>query len=521
MRTRPNAISSKGIVASSSLQASIIGSRILERGGNVVDAAIATSAALAVTQNNLCGLGGDMFALVRVEGKGITDVNGSGPSGSRATIDLYESMGIKDMPQRGEYSAITVPGLVRGWESIYSKFGSMEFRDLMLPAIKLAADGFPVTHNYSASIAVSSRHLAKYNWKDLFMPDGRVPEPGEIFRQKDLASTLGEIASDGPSAFYDGHLQEKIISGLERHETLIDTEDFIKHRTTIGNPLSTDFAGTRIYETSPNSQGATVLLWLNILKEMREDPDRISMEDIVKSGLIAYGERAKWITDPAFRAIPSDFLSQSFARSVLERGSHRSSGNAVSDRGDTTYFTVADADGNAVSMIQSNYMGFGSGIVPDGTGFVMQNRGAYFTLNREHHNALAPGKRTFHTLCASMGEKDGRLAFSLGTMGGDIQPQIHVQMMKGILLDHMDMQLALDTPRWGIPYTIYENPSSIIYEHSMDNEKVNALKRIMNTLPVNGLSSQFGHAQGIMSVGDGVIMGGADPRGDGVAIPVL
>ena len=320
MRTRPNAISSKGIVASSSLQASIIGSRILERGGNVVDAAIATSAALAVTQNNLCGLGGDMFALVRVEGKGITDVNGSGPSGSRATIDLYESMGIKDMPQRGEYSAITVPGLVRGWEAIHSKFGSMEFRDLIMPAIKLAADGFPVTHNYSASIAVSSRLLAKYNWRDLFMPDGGVPEPGEIFRQKDLASTLGEIASDGPSAFYDGHLQEKIISGLEKHETLIDTEDFINHRTTMGNPLSTDFAGTRIYETSPNSQGATVLLWLNILKEMREDPERISMEDMVKSGLIAYGERAKWITDPAFRAIPSDFLSQSFARGVLERG---------------------------------------------------------------------------------------------------------------------------------------------------------------------------------------------------------
>ena len=197
------------------------------------------------------------------------------------------------------------------------------------------------------------------------------------------------------------------------------------------------------------------------------------------------------------------------------------SGKAVSDRGDTTYFTVADAAGNAVSMIQSNYMGFGSGIVPDGTGFVMQNRGAYFTLNREHHNALAPGKRTFHTLCASMGEKDGRLAFSLGTMGGDIQPQIHVQIMNSILLDHMDMQLALDTPRWAVPYTIYENPSSIIYENSMDQEKVNTLKRIMNTLPVNGLSSQFGHAQGIMSVGDGVIMGGADPRGDGVAIPVL
>jgi gamma-glutamyltranspeptidase/glutathione hydrolase len=521
MRTRPNAISSKGIVASSSIQASIIGSRILERGGNVVDAAIATSAALAVTQNNLCGLGGDMFALVRMEGRGVTSVNGSGRSGSRATIDMYEGMGMSEMPQRGEYSAITVPGLVRGWETIHSKFGSMEFRELISPAMELAANGFPVTHNYSASISVSSRHLAKYNWKDLFIPGGKAPEPGELFRQKDLASTLGEIASDGPSGFYDGHLQERIISGLEKHDTLIDTEDFIRHRTTIENPLFTEFAGTRIYETSPNSQGATVLLWLNILKEMREDPDRINMEDIVRSGLLAYEERAKWITDPAVRALPSNFLSPSFARELLEHGTERPSGSAVSDRGDTTYFTVSDAEGNAVSMIQSNYMGFGSGIVPDGTGFVMQNRGAYFTLNREHHNALAPGKRTFHTLCASMGERDGVLAFSLGTMGGDIQPQIHVQIMKSILLDHMDMQLALDAPRWAVPYTIYENPSSIIYEHSMDEEKVNALKRIMNTFPVNGLSSQFGHAQGIMSVGHGVIMGGADPRGDGVAIPIL
>jgi len=521
MRTRPNAISSKGMVASSSIQASIIGSRVLEKGGNVVDAAIATSAALAVTQNNLCGLGGDMFALVRMEGKGIVDVNGSGRSGSRATIDLYESKGMKDMPQRGEYSAVTVPGLVRGWETIHSKFGSMEFRELLIPAMELASNGFPVTHNYSSSIAISSRHLAQYNWRDLFMPDGKVPEPGEIFRQKDLASTLGEIASDGPSSFYDGHLQEKIISGLEKHETLIDTDDFIKHRTTIGNPLSTEFAGTRIYETSPNSQGATVLLWLNILKEMQDDPSRISMDEIVKSGLVAYGERAKWITDPDFRAIPSSFLSPSFARDLLEQDAGRPSGNAVSDRGDTTYFTVADTDGNAVSMIQSNYMGFGSGIVPEGTGFVMQNRGAYFTLNREHHNALAPRKRTFHTLCASMGERDGGLAFSLGTMGGDIQPQIHVQIMKNILIDHMDMQLALDAPRWAIPYTIYENPSSIIFEHYMDDEKVMVLKRIMNALSINGLSSQFGHAQGIMSVGDGVIMGGADPRGDGVAIPVL
>ncbi len=514
-------MSSRGIVASSSIQASIIGSRVLEKGGNVVDAAIATSAALAVTQNNLCGLGGDMFALVRMGGKGITDVNGSGASGSLASIDTYEGMGIKEMPQRGEYSAVTVPGLVRGWETIHSMHGSMEFRELLRPAIQLASGGFPITHNYSSSIAVSSRYLAQYNWKDLFMPGGHVLDPGAIFRQKDLASTLEEIASDGPSTFYDGHLQERIISGLEKHDSLIASEDFRKHRTSTGKPAHTEFAGTTIYETSPNSQGVTVLLWLNILKEMQEDPARATTGDVLNSGLIAYRERAKWITDPALRKLPPDFLSSSYARKVMENAEGQYSGSVVSDRGDTTYFTVADSEGNAVSMIQSNYMGFGSGIVPDGTGFVMQNRGAYFTLDRSHHNALAPGKRTFHTLCASMGEKDGEFAFSLGTMGGDIQPQIHVQIMESILVDHVDMQLALDRPRWAIPHTIYENPSSILFEQSMDAEKATALKKVMKAVSVNDLSSQFGHAQGIVSLGDGVIMGGADPRGDGLAIPVL
>lgn len=522
MRTRPNAMSKRAVVTSSSAQASLIGARIMEAGGNVVDAAIATSAALAVTQNNLCGIGGDMFALVRMDDRGVTDVNGSGRAGSLATVDFYREKGMREIPQRGEYSAITVPGLVGGWLSLHRQYASMEISQLLKPAFELASEGFPVTHNYSQSIETTSRYLSQYNWAHLFMPSGRIPRAGELFRQPDLSMTIKELMENGLESFYDGHLADRIISGLSRHNSLITDDDFRKHRTTVGKPLQAEYHGIRVYETSPNSQGAAAIIWLNILEAMSsEGSPGLSPYDVMRSGLSAYSERSRWITDPEYLSIPDSVLSKEHAADLMGQEITTDKNAGLKDRGDTTYFTVADSEGNAVSFIQSNYMGFGSGIVPDGTGFVMQNRGCYFTLDEKHHNSLKPGKRTFHTLCASMGEKDGDLLFSLGTMGGDIQPQIHVQLIRHMVDEGMDPQLALDSPRWAMPFTIYEKPSQGLFESSLGENEISALNRILQSRKIEGFSSQFGHAQAIMVLPGGVIEGGADPRGDGLAIPVL
>lgn len=521
MRTRPNAMSSKGIVTSSSTQASIVGSEIIKEGGNVVDAAIATSAVLCVTQNNLCGLGGDMFALVRFEGKGVLGFNGSGKAGSLASIDYYRKLKLSSIPTVGKLAAITVPGLVDGWGVLNKEYGSMEMSHLLKPAIELAYSGFPLSHNYAKSIEASSGHLSQFSWKDIFMPEGNVPEPGTIFRQRDLALTLRSISNDGTRSFYEGDLQDHIIKGLRNQDCLITEDDFRTHCTRKENPPSTMYHGLKIYETGPNSQGITTLIWLNLLTSMEQNGKNPEIEDVIRTGLIAYSQRGRWITDPDFLKPPDDLLSVGYATELLEERNGTISGKNSSDPGDTTYFTVADSDGNAVSMIQSNYRGFGSGIVPEGTGFVMQNRGSYFTLDETHHNSLKPGKRTFHTLCASIGERDGGLVFSLGTMGGDIQPQIHVQLMKNIVDTHMDPQLALDSPRWAMPYTIYDLPGKLLYEEINFPEKLVNIDKRIEFVYVGSGSSHFGHSQALVLSKDGILMGGADPRGDGIAMPVL
>lgn len=525
MRTRPNAMSPYGVTASSSLQASLIGSSIMEMGGNVVDAAIATSAALCVTQNNLCGLGGDLFALIRINGKPVRDYNGSGRAAKSATIEFFEERGIKNIPQRGELSAITVPGIVDSWEKIHNNYGTMEFSDLLGPALKLAKEGFPVTHNYSKSVEISSPHLEQYGWGQVFKPDGRLPEPGIVFKQPDLAATLDVLISEGPETFYSGYLLDRIITGLRDKGTLLEESDFRQHKTTVETPLKTNYKGYDIFETNPNSQGATVLLWLNLLSELQENRKSLNeseeFREIIRTGLIAYRERSKFITDPAFLDLPKNFTNPSYAQELIAEGPGRHEGREVSDPGDTTYFTIADNDGNSVSIIQSNYMGFGSGIIPSGTGFVLQNRGCYFSLEKDHHNSLQPGKRTFHTLCAAMAEKDGDFRFSLGTMGGDVQPQIHVQLIRSLIDKGLDPQLSLDAPRWVFPGTIYEESGKLMAEVPLYDKLRDYDLQGLPILPLEHHSSQTGHAQITLRTGDGVVIGGSDPRGDGVAIPVM
>ncbi|MEM0158362.1 MAG: gamma-glutamyltransferase, partial [Thermoplasmataceae archaeon] len=323
MRTRPNAFSGKAVVASSSLYASSAGAKVIEDGGNIFDAAIATSAALCVAQNNLCGLGGDMFALIRDSRGNIIDLNGSGKSFKALSIDFFKSKGMEEIPKRGEYSALTVPGIVRAWSDIYRKYCTLELRRLLEPAFRLASKGLYVTQNYSESISISSKFLSQYaGWKSQFMPSGNVPAPGTLFKQPDLAETIKLLISDGLESFYEGYLADRIIKGLNGTDVAMDEEDLKSHKSRISKPLSTEFNGYRIYETSPNSQGVTALLWLNILRSSGYTPESDPLSNpgqLIETGLIAYSERDRLITDPEMTKLPEGFLGQSYSDRLLEK----------------------------------------------------------------------------------------------------------------------------------------------------------------------------------------------------------
>jgi gamma-glutamyltranspeptidase / glutathione hydrolase len=511
----------KGLVSSSHELASFAGARCLQQGGNVVDAALTTSAVLSVVQNNMCGLGGDMFALVKFHGT-VAELNASGRAAEMATIDLYRKKGYPAIPPRGPLGANTVPGMVRGWGDLQHKFGAKEFGDLLAPAIHYADDGFPITEKYVRSISDSSGDLGRFeNWRKIFLPDGKVPRPGYNLVQKDLAGSLRAIAKSGVDEFYEGTLGKKITEGIAKQEGIITQADLEAHRSTwIEHPLSIDYRGIKIYETSPNSQAVTVLLWLNMLEKYDLSSMQPDSEAFLKlmhqTCLKAYAERAKSIGDPKSNPLPPEFITKKFAEAVLGRreAKEHHPRRFGAPEGDTTYFAVADSEGNCVSVIQSNYMGFGSGLVPEGTGIVLHDRGCYFSLDPSHHNALAPGKRTFHTLCASLGEKDGETLFAIGSMGGDIQPQIHAQLMTQVLDFGVDLQSAIDRPRWIIPSTIYENPSAIYTE--VTAPKISGSNGL-DVISLNGPSSLCGHAQAILRTSSG-LFGAADPRGDGASV---
>ncbi|EQD37064.1 gamma-glutamyltranspeptidase, partial [mine drainage metagenome] len=295
MRTRPNAFSTKGVVASSSQIASIAGAKIAAQGGNVADVAIATSSVLCVTQNNLCGLGGDLFALIRMNDKEVIDLNASGRAFEQATIDYFGERGLSTLPARGPGGAIMVPGIVSGWKHIHREYCTMEVKDLLASAIRVAEEGFPVTQNYSESIRISAKVFSgMQEWNRTFMPDRTAPAPGTVFRQKDLARSLKALADDGLSSFYDGHLADTIFRGLEGTGCLLQSSDLKKHVAIHGKAGSTQIKGSRIYETGPNSQAYTALLWLNLLKAGAKDGESIeneSLSKILETGMIAYGQR--------------------------------------------------------------------------------------------------------------------------------------------------------------------------------------------------------------------------------------
>ncbi len=525
-----------GMVAASQPLAAMAGVQILMQGGNAADAAVAIAAALNVTEPTSTGIGGDCFALFYdANTRRVTALNGSGRAPAALTIDLVKKQGLaspaNSMSDPYHALNVTVPGACAGWFDLIARHGTMPMRELIEPAIRLADEGIPVEPVTAYLWQMGAeRQLKLAPGGQAFTIDGRAPRAGEIFRNPGLARTLRVIAEGGKEAFYRGEIAESIACVVQQAGGVMTTADLAAHTSTWDEPISTVYRGTRVWECPPNGQGLAALSALNLLEGYPlagQDPLGVERwHTLIEAMRVAFADTRWYVADPEFSEIPLDgLLSKEYAaerRALIHPG--KATVNTV--RGapvagsDTVYFCVVDGMGNACSFINSNYLGFGTGIVPDGWGFTLQNRGYGFSLDPGHPNALAPRKRPYHTIIPGMltREADGTLYGPFGVMGGFMQPQGHVQVVVNMIDDGLDPQAALDRPRFCLSEA---SPSSRVQlEEGLPAATLQALSRMGHTVvPVSGdARSIFGRGQIIRREPDGVLWGGSDPRADGLAI---
>lgn len=513
-----------GLVASSQPLASEVGLDVLKRGGNAVDAAIAMAAMLNVTEPMMTGIGGDAFMLVHwSKTKELKGLNASGRAPRALNLDHFKKKGIKTMPAEG-MEPITVPGAFDGWVTLLEKYGSMKLADLLAPAIEYAENGFPVMEKTAADWESEAAKLKKTSAAATnYLVDGRAPRAGEIFRQKNLARTLRVLARGGRDAFYKGEIARAIVDYCQKNGGFLTMEDFAAHRSEWVEPISTNYRGYSVYECPPNGQGVTALLTLNILEgfdlaAMNSQPD-LYYHTLIEATKLAFADRNKYIADPAFAKVPvSQLLSKEYAavrRALIDPNKVIQSpvpGQIVNDS-DTTYFTVVDKDRNAVSFINSLYELFGSGIVAGDTGIILHDRGAGFSLDPDHANRIEPGKRPFHTIIPAMVFKDGKFFCSFGVMGGGIQPQGHVQVLTNFIDLGMNLQQAIEAPRFR-----YLSGARVLLEDAVTDSVIKRLvERGHQRATERGVS--MGGGQAIMiDPATGTLMGASDPRKDGMAL---
>lgn len=475
-------------VASSHPLSTRAGMMMLEKGGNAYDAALATSAALTVVQPNLNGLGGDFFAII--DDGGISAINGNGYSAEMATIDFFTKKGLSAIPAHGPLSSFSLPGLVSSW-TILSRNASMPLRQLFEPAAKYAREGFRVSPLIARSIERTTE--TDDDWKRIY----KSTADGTLI-QKDLGKTLEAVAADNGHSFYHGEIARAIEKDMIAKGGLQRFSDLDSYEAAVVKPLTVRYRGYDIYTNPPSSQGVTALMWLNMLerKDLSTMGEKEYYDELLSTMKVAYSYRAEWITDPLWLTFDEKLLDPGFQYAQNGSGSQKALSHS-----DTTAFSVFDGK-IGMSCIQSNYMGFGSGHTVSGTGINMNNRGTYFTLDGSHHNALAPRKKTFHTLMATLA-KGGSTIYT-SSMGGDVQPQVNVQVLSNILDRGMGIQASISHPRFGYPASIYKD-SELYYEKDL---------QLGRGKEVDPLSSLMGHAQGII-VADAVETG-FDPRGDGL-----
>ncbi len=449
-----------GMVASAHPLATQIGVEVLRRGGSAVDAAIAVDAALGFLEPMACGVGGDLFAILwDAKSKRLYGLNGSGRAPGALTSDKVKPQADGTIPP-GSPFAWTVPGAVDGWFALHGRFGKLPMRDLLAPAIRTATEGEPVPQVIAAAWAVAEGALAdRPGFAETYLPGGRAPREGEIFRNPGLARTYEAIAKGGRDAFYRGPVAEALVAFSEKVGGFFSRKDLAEHRSEWVEPISTTYRGVALWEIPPNGQGLAALQMLNVLEGFdlrsmgRESADFWHV--MVEAKKLAYEDRARLYADPAYAQVPvKGLLSKDYARDRaklidMTRAAQRiETGQPRLAEGDTTILATADAEGNMVALIQSNYYGFGSGYALPGWGFAIQNRGAQFDLHPGTPNHLQPGKRPFHTIIPALVTRGGKPWMAFGVMGGDMQPQGHVQVLVNLVDFGMNLQEAGDAARY-------------------------------------------------------------------------
>jgi gamma-glutamyltranspeptidase / glutathione hydrolase len=549
---RSPVFSRNGIVATSQPLATAAGLEILAKGGNAADAAVAAAAALNVTEPSSTGIGGDMFTLFYdAETQRVTALNGSGRAPAALTLDRLKNEGITTELPPFHVHTVTVPGACAGWFDLIEEHGSLWMADILAPAIRLAEEGFPVGQITSHSWQRNAQNQLKsaLNGHELTI-DGRGPKPGEVFRNPGLARTFDAIARGGKQAFYQGEIAEAIVSVIKEAGGYMSVDDLASHTSTWEDPISVTYRGLRVYECPPNGQGITALIALNILEgfdlaslaslapfdKAQGRVERLHL--MIEAMRLAFVDSRWYVADPAFSKIPvQELLSKDYANERrklidLKRATIDPKRGTPVSSSDTVYLSVVDKFGNACSFINSNYWGFGTGIVPKGWGFTLQNRGHNFSLDPNHPNALAPRKRPYHTIIPAMvtrppspdRRRDGGevLYASYGVMGGFMQPQGHVQVLSALVDDGLDPQAALDLPRFCID--VEESGGRVALEEGIPQDAISSLEKLGH--PVYSVSghdrSLFGRGQVILRNAEtGLLTAGSDPRADGCAMTLI
>lgn len=523
---RPEVQGREAAVVADHPLAAAAGMDVLRRGGNAVDAAITMAAVLAVVRPHMNGLGGDAFMLIRDGRSGrVRALNGSGRSGAAADTAALRALGYTDMPEIGIHT-VTVPGAVRAWADALRRHGTISLADALAPAIRYAQYGFAVSEKLAAEIVQSERIIAADSaLAAVFLPEGGPPAAGSLLVQQDLARTLQLLAREGVDAFYVGDIARRIDELMKARGGLITAADLAAHSSLWQEPIATTYAGYRVLAFPPNSQGVALLMQMNMaelydLAAMRHNTVDY-VHTLVEVTKLAFTERDRYVTDPAFAEIPLErLLSKEYARELLAAhaagAATRVSATAPRDgNGDTVFLGVVDQEGNAVSMIQSLFHAFGSGVMVPNTGIVLHNRGALFSLDAEHVNVLAPQKRTYHTLAPSMALRpDGSLYMVFGTPGGDGQTQTLMQVFNNIVLFGMSAQRAVEAPRWRT-----YGDGAVQIEAGVSAEVRDRLLAMGHRIRVQETpSSDLGGAQVIVITPAGAKAVGADPRREAYGI---
>lgn len=505
--------------------ASKAGLNILSQGGNAVDAAIAVQAALSVVYPHMTGLGGDGFWLGYHALSGqLYGLNGSGRAGSGCDRAHFARLGLAAIPQRGPQAVITVPGGVSSWGEAHQRFGQLPWADLLQPAIALAEGGYPVSQSQAYWTGVNRDHLQAYGGtKNPFLPSGTVPRAGSQMTNQPLGATLRRLAIAGPQDLYQGDLAAKLVTYLSTLDGWLTQEDFARHSATWVDPIDTHYRGYRVCQLPPNTQGFTVLQMLNILEGFNLHTVGHGTADyyhlLVEAIKLAFADRDRWLGDPDFTDIPiTELISKSYGDRRRARLSMATAQSypALQVGGDTTYTAVVDGEGNAVSVIQSNYFDFGSAVVPPDLGFVLQNRGSLFSLDADHPNTLEPGKRPFHTLMPGLVlNGEGHPHLVLGTMGGEGQPQTQLALLTRMLDFGFDPQTAIDLPRWVWGRTWGEATTQLAMENRISAEvRQELVSRGHQVTEAPAWAEKMGHAHAILVDSEG-LQGGCDRRSDG------